>query len=491
MTYWRLGQPDLAEELFVEAARMARQGGYERAEVYALVSLADIARQGGSLDSAISRYDEAEKAATSLGEHTLVTHVLTGQSHTYRLLGEHDRALVLARRALASAEERDSPYEKALALIALGRLNRQLGRLDEGVSELYLATQLLEQTKAGQELVEALFYLAEAALPQRLSRTLVKLTLERLASLVAGLGYDQFLLAMSREAPALARYGASKNLAGGYYNDLLRRLAPTTVRSGGGGDLPGASKPPVVEVRALGTVEVRVDGREITPIEWESEKSKEMLLLLLTARRPMPKEEVIAALWPEATMQRGSSSFHSTLHRLRGVLYKDSVIESAFKYSLNPSGEFVSDVVRFMKVTEGRRLAGDNDLRSLKDAVDFYGGPFAPGVTSEWADDLRTRFETRFLAVASRLLSRLLNDGAYAEAIDAARKIVENDPYNEAAYIGLMKAHLAEADQGSALRAYQHYTELLHSDLGEQPGAEIQGLYAAARRPAEGSSARS
>ena len=490
MVYWRLGQADLAEELFVEAARMARQGGYERAEAYALVSLADIAREGGSLDSAVSRYAEAEKAATSLGEHTLVSHVLTGQSHTYRLLGEDDRALVLARRALASAEERDSPYEKALALIALGRLNRHLGRLDEGVSDLYLAAQLLEQTKAAQELAQALFYLAEAALPQRQSRTLVKLTLDRLASLVAGLGYDQFLLALAREAPALVRYGASKNLAGGYYNDLLRRLAPKTLRSGGA-DLLGASKLPVVEVRALGTLEVRVDGREITAIEWESEKSKEMLVLLLATRRPVLKEEVIAALWPEAATQQGSSSFHSTLHRLRRALYKDSVVESAGQYFLNPSAEFVSDVERFMKVTEGRRSAGDKDLRALTASVDLYGGPFAPGVTSEWADHLRTRLETRFLAAGSRLLSRLLKDGAYADAADAARKIVENDPYNEAAYIGLMKAHLAEADRESAVRAYRQYTELLHSDLGEQPGAEIQSLYAAARRSVEGSSARS
>lgn len=486
MTYYQLGQVSLARELFIDALSKARAGGHLRIEAYALISLADIDRQSGHWQSAVERYEESLRIAADSGQATLSSHALTGLSDTYRRIGDMGKAEVLARQALASAQERESPYEQGLAQIALGRLWRQQGKLDDAASAFSTAVTLFDRVTAKKELAEALFYLADSSLPVRHSRSLLRLTLERLAVVANELGHDYFLVQASREVPAVAQYGASRKIGGGFYRELLRRSAQqrSQVSRPAGDDRTAVDRLPVVEAMALGEVEVRMDGRKVLDLEWESEKSKELFLLLLSHKRPLRRDEIVAALWPDAGGRKASSAFHSTLYRLRRALYFECVIESGGAYALNPSGTFRYDVRDFEGAVEAARRMAEDDpsyVDTLREAIDLYRGPFAPNLEGEWADARRLRFEQAFLEVAAKLADRLLRQGDHAGAAQVCQRLLEYDPYNEAACYKLMKAHAASGDYEAALHAYRGYSEVLETDIGEQPAEAIVQLYSEIR----------
>lgn len=486
MTYYRMGQVDLAGELFLDALGKARESGHQRVEAYALVSLADIDRQSGDRWKAIERYEEAVTLAADMGDMTLSTHAMTGLTHVYRLMGDIGKAGMLARQALVSAQERGSDYEQGLAQMALGRLWRQQGSLDNSTSAFSAAVTLFDRANAKMELAESLFHLADSCLPVRQSRTLARVTLERLAAVAGELGHDHFLVEATRETPAVAEYGASKRLGGGFFRELLRRSVPrpSQVREPAKDDSMVADRLPAVEVTALGGVAVTMERRKVLDLEWESEKSKELFLLLLTHERPLRRDEIVVALWPDAGGRRASSAFHSTLYRVRRALYGECIVASGGAYALNPLGTFRYDVREFDRSSKAARGMAEGDpsyVDALRAAIDLYGGPFAPSLESEWAHTRRLRLEETFLELAARLADRLLWQGNHAEAAQTCQRILEYDPYNEAAYYRLMKADAASGDHEGALRAFKRCRDVLEIDLGEKPGQAITHLYSEIR----------
>jgi DNA-binding SARP family transcriptional activator len=192
----------------------------------------------------------------------------------------------------------------------------------------------------------------------------------------------------------------------------------------------------------------------------------------------------VAALWPEAGGSKASSAFHSTLYRVRRALYFECVVESGGSYALNPSGTFLYDVRGFEGAVEKAKRMGEDDpsyVDSLREAVNLYRGPFAPNLDGEWPDACRLRLEERFLEVAAKLADRLLRQGDHAGAAQVCQRLLEYDPYNEAACYKLMKAHADSGDYEAALHAYRGYSEVLETDVGEQPAEAIIRLYSEIR----------
>lgn len=112
----------------------------------------------------------------------------------------------------------------------------------------------------------------------------------------------------------------------------------------------------------------------------------------------------------------------------------------------------------------------------MRQAVNVYGGPFAPLLESEWAQEFRMRLEERFTEIAGRLTTQLLGEGDYAGAQEVCAALLEADPYNETAVGQLMHAQAALGDADAALRAYRRYADVLDLDLGVKPGHEVQRL---------------
>ncbi len=486
MTYLFMGQADHAHELLLDSLAKARQSGHHRAEAYSLASLADLDLRAGDYAAALGRCGDALTIAADLDDNTLLAHALIGLAAAHQAAGDSDQAELLIRRVLASAQERQSPYDLGLGQLSLGKLRRSEGKLDDAIAAFQAASTLFEAVKAKRELAESLFRLADCRLATRRMRKPLRADLERLAAVARDLGHDAFLVEACRDAPMLAEYAASRRVAGSFYRDLIRRSQPGPPETAGTVSGPRRRRGglPAVEVIALGSVQVRLDGRPVMEVEWESEKSKEMFLLLLMSGRPMRRDELIAALWPDTGGKRARSVFHSTLHRLRRALYSECAVELAGFYALNAAGTFKCDALEFqrmLRALKGIREGDPHFTDILRSACDAYAGPFAPVLDAEWADAIRSRLEREFLEAASKLTDILLTSGNPSEAAQICAKLLDYDPYSEAACFRLMTAKSASGMHDSAVYAYKRYAEMLARDIGERPGGAITQLYAQIR----------
>jgi LuxR family maltose regulon positive regulatory protein len=478
MAYWNMGQEELARELFVECIARAREGGNRRAEAYALDSLADIHRQCGSLAESAGMYQEVLDLAAELGEMTLSTLALTGLADLERQQGYLLNAERLARQALAAAQERGGEYEEALARLTLGRAEHSRGDHLGAVKSLVPAQELLERAGAKKELAECLLFLADALIPLRSGRPRLRRALERIPVLVEAIGHDSFLVRHVSRTPALLQYAISRRISTAFYRQLLRkcRASEETGAPASTSRAP-ALELPTVNVVALGSIDVTLGERHVLSTQWESEKSRELFLLLLTTGRALRRDEIASYLWPDTDRSRSVSAFHSTIHRVRNALYPECIVELGRMYRLNPSGVFECDVTRFQALLKKVRGArSEESHRLMSDAISVYAGPFAPSLDSEWADGLRRQLEETFVEIAGRLAGNLFQDGEYLKAIEIYQRILASDPLNEPACYRALKCHLALGNQEAAATMYRRFRALLDAELGQQPSPAVERL---------------
>jgi two-component SAPR family response regulator len=237
---------------------------------------------------------------------------------------------------------------------------------------------------------------------------------------------------------------------------------------------------PAVRALCLGRGSVFVGERQVSDIEWRSEKSKEMFFLLLARKDAVTKEEIFAALWPDLPESKCNSNFHSSLYRLRRALFHECVVRgSDGGYSLNPKGVFESDVDLFNRSMLEAEVAKDEEARAakLEEAVNVYKGAYMSATYSEWVEPIRRELDERYIEALNELGAWKLRQGAFEEALVLFKALDAVDPYSDAAAYGIMRSHLALNDGPSAARFFRRFRELLKDELDEEPSQRLIELY--------------
>jgi DNA-binding SARP family transcriptional activator len=112
--------------------------------------------------------------------------------------------------------------------------------------------------------------------------------------------------------------------------------------------------------------------------------------------------------------------------------------------------------------------------------VALYRGEFLEDMAftgEEWCSLRREELEGRFLAALQALGDLRMARKAYAEALEAYRKLLARDPLREEAHRAVMRCLALMGDRNAALRHYQSMAALLYDELGVEPGAETVELY--------------
>ena len=227
----------------------------------------------------------------------------------------------------------------------------------------------------------------------------------------------------------------------------------------------------LVHAYGFGNVRVELAGREITDLEWRSEKSKEMFFFFLCNRRPLRKEEIVAALWPDLPDEKTTSAFHSNMYRLRKALYPEVIAKDSGRYILDPRSQFEFDVERFQELLAkaGSRPNGSEETISLMgQALALYSGPFAMDFYSEWAETLRWQLAEQHMSLLTTLATVFSDAKEYKRSADICQRILELDEYNEAAWYRLMSNYILSGQTEAARFCYKRYVQVLGSeDLGD------------------------
>ena len=413
-----------------------------------------LVRRLGQAGLALVIVDDDPDEATNLAEEALAGEPLTREG-LFSILGagwvalardERERAEALACEAVQVANARSNPA---------------------GIAEA-LELQAMSAPEAPGELLrleEALGIWNEIGNPLRAAQ--VELALARLSD-------PPDDLAAERARRRLRRLGVRASAAGAA--GLLMALGPEHA--------------PPLEIHALGAFRVLRDGVPVPGSEWQSRKARELLKLLVARRgHPVPRDQLLEALWPGEASAKTSNRLSVALSTVRSVL--DPAHSHPPDHFLRSSDDalMLGRVVCDTEAFEGDAEAGLAALRDgregeavelLEAAESAYSGDFLEeDLYAEWATPVREQLRATYIAV-----TRALAQGS-DDSLLAARyylRLLERDPYDEQAHLGLVGAQAAARSHGEARRSYRAYVTRME-ELGVEPASFPAGAGRQGSRP--------
>lgn len=256
------------------------------------------------------------------------------------------------------------------------------------------------------------------------------------------------------------------------YQALLRG-APA-----GSAPVPDAAKPvaaedgPRLSIALLGPITVAVDGRPLP--RWRTTKARDLLAYFLVAgTRPIPRDQVIEALWPDSDFDSARTLLHTTLYNLRttlGAAGEGLISFAGGAYCLDHAG-LTLDLQHFEELAAGETVA------AWRSAADLYRGDLLEGLDYPWCEAPRTRARRTYQETLRRLAAHCADAARHGEAVEAFQLLLQVDPLDEEAHLGLMTAYAAQGNRSAALQQYRALARLLDDELGLEPGAPAQELY--------------
>jgi two-component SAPR family response regulator len=216
----------------------------------------------------------------------------------------------------------------------------------------------------------------------------------------------------------------------------------------------------VVSARGFGHPVVEKDGQRL---DWDSLKALELLFYLLEHQSGVTTFEVAEALWPGKTESKASSSFHTTLYRLRKVLGGELVESANRRYYLHRKFTIDYDVASYRQRAQRARDA--RQLGELRAAAGLYRGHFLTGFDSGWIEALRGALQAEQLALLQSCAEVALAHDDLDAAIGVFQQMTEHEPYSELAWEGLAEAWERRGDRARAAEARQRFERLMDDGI--------------------------
>ena len=230
--------------------------------------------------------------------------------------------------------------------------------------------------------------------------------------------------------------------------------------------------PERIELRTLGRVSLRAPGTEADDVAQQPKRLALLVYLAVADPRGFHRRDSLLALfWPELPEKRARNALNKTLHFLRSRLGSDVVLSRGTEVGVGP-GAVWCDAVAFEDT-----LRGGNAL----EALDLYGGPFLEGFhvseTAEfdhWIERQREHLEIRFAGALQELATRAGARGDRAAAVELWRRLVDHDPSNSRAVVGLMEALESVGERAAALQHADQHAAHLREEFDAEPDVEVE-----------------
>jgi DNA-binding SARP family transcriptional activator len=252
------------------------------------------------------------------------------------------------------------------------------------------------------------------------------------------------------------------------------------VKEGATGALPNGYRPPVLEFRILGPLEVvGPDG----PIRLGGPKQRATLaILLLNANRVVSIDRLADELYAGRAPVTAATQVHRQISELRKVLGEEARLETrAPGYVLHLSADQF-DLRRFERLTEeaGQALArGEAETASglQRDALGLWRGPALSDLEREpFARLAAARLEEILLTALEQRLDAELALGRHRELVGELAELAERHPLHEPFALRLMLALYRSGRQADALAVYRDTRTRLIDGFGIDPGRDLHEL---------------
>ncbi|MFI7081347.1 BTAD domain-containing putative transcriptional regulator [Micromonospora sp. NPDC049903] len=238
---------------------------------------------------------------------------------------------------------------------------------------------------------------------------------------------------------------------------------------------PSDAGAPLV-VRCFGGFHLEMPGRRL---EWTTVRPRVRALLRFLAAhggRPVHRETILTALWPELPVGSGIRNLHVGVSTLRAFL-EPGVRRGESRFVRRDGESYLLDLPRSARcdvrsfenaVAAWRRNVGAGQrgvaTAALREALAQYAGDLLPeDGPAEWVVADRDRYRTLAAEAAATLAAFELEAGDLAGAAAAARRGLEIDGFRDDAWRVLAEAHQRSGDTAAAARTRCAYDRVLRT----------------------------
>ena len=209
-----------------------------------------------------------------------------------------------------------------------------------------------------------------------------------------------------------------------------------------------------------------------------------MQILLRERGRLVPRDVLIAALWPEREPAHPGANLAVLASRARHALGDSSLIvvsEGGYVFADDDrcwvdAEAFAADAERGrMALASGHAAAA---LRSYRSALALWAGdPLVENQYEEWAQGHRRLFARLYEEALEGAARAALQVGQAAVALHFAGILTERAPLHEEGQLLVMRAHAEAGDPAAAIELFHAWRRRLADELGLDPCAEMSELY--------------
>jgi DNA-binding SARP family transcriptional activator/tetratricopeptide (TPR) repeat protein len=231
-------------------------------------------------------------------------------------------------------------------------------------------------------------------------------------------------------------------------------------------------------IQLCGRLSVEIDGAELGG----SLRGKQVPLLLaylvMNRQRPVGREELIGALWPDNAPRSQDGALRTLLSRLRSSLGAE-VLTGRDELVLElPEPAWVDIEAAVTHVERALAALEADDARRAwalaQVPLNIASRGLLPGAQASWIELQRRELHDVHLQ-ALEIIGRagfVLGGTQLGSVERAARTLISAEPYRESGYVLLMQALRVQGNVAEALRVFERLRGLLRDELGTAPSPE-------------------
>jgi DNA-binding SARP family transcriptional activator/predicted ATPase/DNA-binding transcriptional ArsR family regulator len=202
--------------------------------------------------------------------------------------------------------------------------------------------------------------------------------------------------------------------------------------------------------------------------------------LLLHHDTRLPRERLAGNFWPERGEPRARRALSNALWQVRGSLGpaegRLTAEDECVTFHLDADDWL--DVAQFeRRLSTAPATPVARRLAALQAALALYRGDLLIDLYDDWCLLERERLRERYLWALGQVLALQKQQGAYAEALATAQRLVAADPLRESARRELMRLYYLHGRPRAALAQFERLRTLLAEELGVDPTPTSVALY--------------